>query len=71
MSGYELYCRSGLVSAGPAVASRLSENNRARVLVLEAGGTQIGPNVENPSPLVHAAGFGYSTGATPPFRSPA
>ncbi len=39
----------GAGSAGSAVANRLTENPNVQVLAIEAGGTTIGPNVENPS----------------------
>ncbi len=54
----------GAGSAGSAVAYRLSENPDVRVLVIEAGGTDIPPNMENPSVWFTLLGSQYDWGYT-------
>lgn len=64
MSDYD-FIVVGAGSAGSVVANRLSEQPDTKVFVLEAGGTEIGPNVENPSVwfmlLGSAIDWGYTT----------
>ena len=63
MSDYD-FIVVGAGSAGSVVANRLSEQPDAKVLVLEAGGTEIGPNVENPSLWFTLLGSGIDWGYT-------
>jgi choline dehydrogenase len=52
----------GAGSAGSLVVYRLSENPDARVLVIEAGGTEIPPNMEDPSVWFTLLGSAYDWG---------
>ncbi|MEW5871011.1 MAG: GMC family oxidoreductase N-terminal domain-containing protein [Chloroflexota bacterium] len=52
----------GAGSAGSMVVYRLSENPDSRVLVIEAGGTEIPPNMENPSIWFTLLGSPYDWG---------
>lgn len=63
MSDYD-FIVVGAGSAGCAVAARLSEVAGARVLVIEAGGTTIPPNAENPSLWFTMLGSEYDWGYT-------
>ena len=45
------YVIIGSGSAGAALAHRLSEDGRFRVLVIEHGGTDIGPLIQMPAAL--------------------
>ena len=61
MSEYD-FIVIGAGSAGSMVVYRLSENPNARVLVIEAGGTEIPPNMENPSIWFTLLGSPYDWG---------
>jgi choline dehydrogenase len=52
----------GAGSAGSMVTYRLSENPSVNVLVIEAGGTEIPPNMENPSTWYTLLGSPYDWG---------
>jgi choline dehydrogenase len=61
MSEYD-FIVIGAGSAGSAVAYRLGENPDAKVLVIEAGGTEIPPNMVNPSVWFTLLGSQYDWG---------
>ena len=52
----------GAGSAGSMVVYRLSENPNAKVLVIEAGGAEITPNMEDPSIWFTLLGSPYDWG---------
>ena len=52
------YIIIGSGSAGSVMASRLSENGKHQVLVLEYGGTDMGPLIQMPSALSYPDAVG-------------